>query len=380
MQFRSLTRLVPLLCVLFWAPLWACGGDESTGRNGVVGTGSTEASGGTGSQQSGVGGGETGGVADDATVPDAKLEPCGGTCPPATPICNEEVDSCVQCLADADCTEASGGRFCVDNACVQCRSSADCTDPAAAHCDEDLHTCVGCQVSTDCEGVAVDGVGLAVCDPGDGRCVQCTGADYSACGVADDGETPLVCNSLERVCSSEKLGGTIRCYVCVSDAACADGLRCVRERFEGVPLDYVCLEAIGVEGVADSCEQRPYLVEQTARTSIDGVVVDVCTLGTATCLARRHFERQECTGEQGSGSCGEPELDDAVCRAGSATSSTGFACSLKCGTSANCPVGFACDFEAAAPACMLEYGSCIDDLDCDSGKVCDDSNRCVVAS
>ena len=108
--------------------------------NGAGGTGTgtgTTGGGGTGGTTSG--GGGTGGT-----------EPCGGTCTDPTPLCDENTNTCVECLGPSDC----GGATPACNAagtCVQCTPTddAECTG-ANPYCDPATFACAPCSYHEHC--------------------------------------------------------------------------------------------------------------------------------------------------------------------------------------------------------------------------------------
>lgn len=325
-------------------------------------------------------------VDDDAALPvhvengaDAEVvaSPCD-SCAAELPHCIEEQGQCVACLLDEHCQAAASGPFCVRNQCVACRDNADCTSPNAPRCDGEAHVCTGCVDAADC-GMVQDGLVLGVCDVQDGACVQCTAQDYASCGVGRDGSTPFVCDSRSRRCSTTLEGKQRACQSCVSDAACTPGQACVLENYKAQPLGYVCQLIPGGEASPGSCGlgTRPYFRRITDATSIDGKVVDVCVLDTSTCEAHNHFRARSCAGLDDGAACGTEGLDDGVCRP-SDPSSTEFVCSMRCATSGDCPLTFACDVNdviagaVPEPHCMFYQGSCSSPADCDPDQVCVD--------
>jgi hypothetical protein len=90
-----------------------------------------------------------------------------GTPCEARETCDEESDSCVECVSDDNCNiDAS---YCVENVCVECRNGDDCDSSAIGpYCDDESLSCVECMVSEDCENdneTCRDGVcEVAACD------------------------------------------------------------------------------------------------------------------------------------------------------------------------------------------------------------------------
>lgn len=140
------------------------------------------------------------------------MAPCEGD----TPRCNEETDTCVECLVTEDCDAPTALCDPDQHFCVECLDNTDCTDPQSSFCD--AGSCSPCQTNTDCGHLAA----TTVCDVPTGECVECTGADYASCGVNEDDE-PLVCNSVTRTCTTEVEHGSGTCKPCVADAQCPLG-------------------------------------------------------------------------------------------------------------------------------------------------------------
>lgn len=112
---------------------------------------------------------------------------CDPVCSGATPVCDTSDFSCVQCLADADCT---GGQLCDLNAntCqtpppAGCQGDSDCAgDPAGAHCNAATGACQECVSSDQCTADA----NKPVCSSS-GTCTACMDAG----GCTGNGAEPL---------------------------------------------------------------------------------------------------------------------------------------------------------------------------------------------
>lgn len=154
---------------------------------------------------------------------------CGfsiGPCSGDTPVCDEAGNTCVECLADTDCSD-NGTPYCdAIGTCVECLHTGHCTN--GDFCDG-LETCVA--------GSCVDGTPPCVtghCDEDNDTCVECISD-----GQCDDG---LFCTGQEHcndgACSSDGdpcLGdnGTPycdetvdQCVECLVDDDCGDAGRC----------------------------------------------------------------------------------------------------------------------------------------------------------
>jgi len=299
-------------------------GGSTSGGEGGTSTGGSSMAGGAGALT----GGEGGAAGSTATLP------CDGACTAPKPVCDEPNDTCVECLAEADCTTPAKSKCDTDTkACVACLQSADCATAAAAKCDGGA--CVKCTGNDDCSHVA----GKGVCDTVAGECVQCTGTDYSSCGM--DLGTPLVCDTLKRTCTTNKEHAADLCKACVSDANCKLGEACVLEKYDGSDIGYFCFWKQGDtgNGAPSDCftEAHPYAGVQVDAISVDGQKSDICTLRSSTCTARNQFSSKDCkSGGSGDNSvCGSAPPKDAKCDQVGA--SANYRCTMTCLSDEDCP-------------------------------------------
>ena len=134
---------------------------------------------------------------------DPCMQKAAGASAPAAygPVCDEATDSCVECIADDNCTNEAEP-YCVNNTCVACRNDADCDNgtfcDGAETCDNG--TCYPGQPP--CQG------DLPLCDEDNDTCVECF--DDGDC--AGDNNTPL-CNG-------------VMCVECIVDADCGNDETC----------------------------------------------------------------------------------------------------------------------------------------------------------
>jgi hypothetical protein len=278
---------------------------------------------------------------------------CSGD--PARSKCNLSPGVCTACAADLDCgavngkhaclttgaahcVECTNASHCVGNAnglacntatntCVQCVADTDCTAPGASRCvNNQCVACVNDAGGGHCAHIVSGQTALAVCDTsgGAGVCVQCTGKDRTACGST-------VCNSTTKVCSPFAVGSAGLCEDCVSDAHCGTNLRCLQETFEGalVPNSFSCFPLDS----ANACPQTPFSGLATA-TTIDGDSEAVCLLRQTTCAGFNQANNKPCSA---AADCGEPSLNDGICDIpdGEVTGT----CRLPCASGIDCPSG-----------------------------------------
>jgi hypothetical protein len=165
--------------------------------------------------------------------------------------CSNELDVCVQCLADADCTEPRNPACDVGGRCVQCLEDAHCSSDRP-RCDVATRTCVECLDSSQCDG--------RVCDPRDARCVDClSDADCGPGGTCEPGRRcslpctgPADCKGRESIC--DVASGL--CRECTSAADCG-GMR------PACNAEGRCVECVGNESCA--MPGRPACIVATQR-------------------------------------------------------------------------------------------------------------------
>ena len=233
----------------------ADGGSSGAHAGGAGTAGSTAGAPGGASGTSGMNGmsGEAGNFsaagADQAGAGGALL-PCNGACAGEKPVCDPMTDTCVACLAQADCNTVPGRPACdlSTNACVECTDNPDCKDSAKALCDKTAERCVACLQQSDCKLATASAcnagtcaactkdaecsniAGKGVCNAG--TCVQCTAAKEAACNGTS-------CNPALNQCTTTPVGTKDLCQACVADSECIGGTqadpdtRCVPMKFMG---------------------------------------------------------------------------------------------------------------------------------------------------
>ena len=244
---------------------------------------------------------------------------------PSKPICNNDGNGqCVACATDGDCATNPVGSRCntVTNTCAECVVDGDCRTPGASRCaDNRCQPCLNDASGSHCGHVASGNTVLGVCDPSGaaGVCVQCTGTQSDACGAN-------ICNSLTKVCSPFPAGTAGRCQPCISDANCSANNRCILETFGLTTLGYACLP-LAQNG---TCALTPFS-GLTRVNTIDGAIEDVCLLRRTTCAAFDALQLQSCTADA---DCGESNLDDGRCIN---DANLGTRCSIPCSNGSDCP-------------------------------------------
>jgi hypothetical protein len=232
----------------------------------------------------------------------------------------------VECLDDSHCSDTPATRVCktvadegvaVINSCVECVSNADCQANAGASACQN-NQCVPCTVDADCNGIASGGVELPVCDAG--TCVQCTGSKNAACSNGVN-----VCDSRTKQCTTFLRSSAATCEPCVSDAHCGTTQRCAFHLFGTTPLGPFCLP-VATGAASNTCSSTPF-AGLTASTTIDGVSANLCLLRLTTCEGLADFGVQAC---DAAADCGEDGLADGLCDEGVET------CSIPCNSSLDC--------------------------------------------
>lgn len=278
-------------------------------------------------------------------------------CPNSAPACETDNNTCVDCTDSA--LHCGGDTPLCDvgpHECVQCLENSDCTDPAASRCSNG--SCVPCTGPLHC--AHLDDLGVCDASSGSGECVECTGTNYQACGTDSVTSQPFVCDSLNRTCTDRTQSSSGLCGECVSDAECPAGQLCVLQEFESATIGYFCMwrRGAGVGGAPSSCTSaRPYFKAVSDSQSIDGITADVCTLAVSTCPAHSHFRNAEidCApgGVPDDSLCGAPAVSDGYCRPLPPPEQDSYRCTVACGTSDDCRVGFDCDIVANPPYCAF---------------------------
>jgi len=227
---------------------------------------------------------------DRACLDDASPASCGTRCDP--------------CPGDTNGTATCQGRVCgiecnaplvfdpIRGECVECVADAACTDLAAPRCADGA--CAPCTADEDCARFPT----AATCDGG--TCVECTTADESACA-------PKSCDPATRTCTQTDVASVGRCEPCLSDSECDDGHGCVPMEFQMMSRNAAfCLPV-----AAGDCSAFGGFSRLVARASTSGVQTDYCTINEdlSTCEVRGDYAAP-CADNS---DCGATGLDDGIC-------------------------------------------------------------------
>jgi hypothetical protein len=232
---------------------------------------------------------------------------------------------CVECRNGNDC--GSEAPLCSAGSCVQCVADTDCTNPDEPRCDTATNSCTGCNAVGQCSRFD----GTSACNLNDGKCVECTAAESEACEEFACQTTP---GAGQYRCSEQELGLGEACGTCVSDAACGDGLACVFESFAEQDTEWVCLP----KKPDDGCT-RPLIGLLEEATSADSQVIEAfCKPANTTCASFRHYGSGGFEGEdpcEVDDDCGLPGVADGLCVPYPNTSLK--LCSYSCLVNFECP-------------------------------------------
>jgi hypothetical protein len=224
------------------------------------------------------------------TTPVCKLAPGGGTAP---------VNTCVECVENADCQGNPGASLCQNNQCVPCVADGDCS-------------------FVDSNGIVAGGTPLHVCDSG--ACVECNARNRTNCGTN-------ACDSLAKTCSNFPVGSAGPCDTCVSDAQCATNSRCVQQTVGGTP-QYFCYP---LQSASNLCTTNGFADQESVAT-IDSPSAAVCLQRETTCPAFVDYvSGQECDDANDDEACGA----EGSCELGP----QGFRCTISCISAADCSGG-----------------------------------------
>jgi hypothetical protein len=322
-------------------------GGGTAGDAGTAGSGATSGSGGSGGATGGDGGTSSGASGASGAAGAGGEEPCGGDCTGETPVCDEDAETCVECLTGEHCDgetpacdvstktcvecTAEDTAACVGEApicdteeqtCVGCLENTTCTEATASRCAQGTQTCVACSESAECTHIA----GKGVCDAG--TCVECTATDETACGENS-------CNPATNECTETPRGSVGTCLPCLADSECLGSdqeppsLRCVPMHFQSVsrtggfclrrdagvcePPFVVRITAVSLSGAAE----EPYCGIDMLSTSCEAIVdlasSQTCNDGMATSCGCMRDLAGTCIGQGQGGLCETTSLGSNRC-------------------------------------------------------------------
>lgn len=229
-----------------------------------------------------LGGSASGGAGDgdgDGDTGGASSTACEPECTGDTPICDEDAETCVECLETEDCEE--GLCDTESNTCVACLENTDCTEVTASLCDSG--TCSSCTQDDDCAHLT----DTAACDTDAGTCVECTAENESACGDNS-------CNPATNTCTTTPTGSLEACESCVADSECEADHFCVPMTFQSEERGGYCLKTN-----SGGCDQ-PYSIDLSGRTTLSGESGHIyCGINEALATCEAVFalmDNQTCNG------------------------------------------------------------------------------------
>jgi hypothetical protein len=303
--------------------------------------------------------------------------PCSG----ATPVCDDALGVCIECLADADCANDPDGGQCVERVCRPCDPNGhegcaggelccagaggglrcEATGAGAGDQCESCDLACGARETSACAGRACGcgnqppcAGGTPVCDDARGACVECL-ADADCAGRPGGGQ--CVANTC-RPCDPADHAG------CAGEQLCCNG-QCTATGAGAGQSCEACGEAC--DGTADTCLGRD------------------CECGAtgAACAAGRLCVNGACPECVDNSQCGADELCCGnVCQPTGA--GAGQSCQA-CGQACNAGNSDACDARAcrcgdnpacggATPLCDDARGTCVQ---CMADADCSNNGQCV---
>jgi len=265
----------------------------------------------------------------------------GDPCEAAGRICNEDGDSCDECLTGDDCDDGlycNGAETCAGGSC------RPGVDPCGGQsCDEINNTCDACFNDGDC-------------DDGD----YCNGAESCVGGMCQLGMEPcpgMICNEARDECMTCTVDADCRdTWYCNGDETCSDGFcrlgiyPCPAQLCE--EDSQACVDCL----VDNDCDDGFFC--NGAETCADGT----CQLGTNPCPGQI---------------CDEPNNECMTCVQDSDCDDGSFCNGVETCVNDLCQVG-----ADPCPGQICEEDHdwckpCTQDTDCDNGLFCDGAETCV---
>jgi hypothetical protein len=333
---------------------------------------------------------------------------------PSFPLCYK--NSCQQCLAGASsgpgsCEDNAGRPVCAEQglnrgSCVECESNLQCSEPNRV-CNQESNSCVQCVVDTDCYNL----IGQPSCDPqldprcslkcnGVGVCEQC-GSDqdcascppYQVCAPLFQEEEAPATTARRRLLSHNAIS-RLSCRQCADANLDCSGTRNLCNFGECVQ----CIDAGDCPAVAPfcdsgscspcpdgttSCQLRSPESLCSEDTDCDSTLVPYCSgfdgvscvecTQDSDCLAPNPYcsSKQRCEACRSDDDCGTPrpfcnEGKCTACNSDSDCTNPLPVCSIEAGECVQC-TAFSSSCPAAQPACELDGFTCVEcteDADC----------------
>ncbi len=357
----------------------------------------------------------------DASAPVCAGAPASGLpgnlCVPCFDLGDGEVDE--GCMGDMPACVGVGASA----MCLTCESNADCGGETP-FCDPETFDCVACATDAHCD----DGVACTVDRCVDATCTSTPSEEGTACpdGYCDgasecspclDTAAGMMSSDIDLGCAEgrpfceEALAGEPRCAECISDANCADDLRCSplgtcepgcesdEDCADGVcdPTSFSCVPCLNSEeGVSPDrgCEIDSPLCsgaggigtagDRCVPCEDSGEPVDLgCSAEQPVCdetpatgsVCVECVENRDCSAEEpicnvGTNRC-EGCVRDSDCIGAFVCSPDG-ACVTECESDGDCIAR-----DPSLPVCDIgDCVECVRDAECEPGEVCSGERRC----
>lgn len=188
-------------------------------------------------------------------------------CPEPT-HCDPDMQRCIGCLSNADCSNESSLCRTSDGVCVECLTNSECAnDFGASRCGAD-GKCTPCSNDDDC---SLLGNGLNTClllTGGNNRCVECINNEHCPNG---------------EVCRTDNGGAAYECVECSSDADCTDpaASRCEANQCVACQADADCDGIGGTSGAPGGMALS--VCDAGACVECTGSRFDACANGQNVC-------------------------------------------------------------------------------------------------
>ena len=319
---------------------------------------------------------------------------CAGLSDPTLQLCDVPNHTCVQCLADADCSSLPGtvcdtlaARMTPSNSkrCVLCAIDSDCKDPMVAHCaqnsDPTKNSCAQCLTDTDCKPFTKEVCVLNAADPSQNKCIgcrndgDCKNPALPACSGAADPSTSLCVTCLNNsyctapgkpACAVNPADATKNiCVACLGSVDCTNPTKPACAVDMADPTKNVCVACLGNSDCTDPAHPV-CAVDPTDATKN----VCVACLGNSDCADPTHrvcavnptdASKNVCVACLGRSDCSDPAHPACAIDATDARKNACVAC-----------LGNSDCMDPARPACLVHATdatknacvACLSNIDC----------------